>query len=122
MVAPLILMLKRTVLPERLTPKQVGDNDGEIDRFEVDKNDVKHAKKLGKLSKSGKSKSKKKSKSRNLAKLEKKLSKSDNLTNFDTTEARPKFLTPNARKTFNCLRLAFTGAPILQHFDPKYHI
>ena len=92
------------------------DNDGEVDRFGVDGNGVKHAKK------SGKSKSEKTSKSRNLAKSGKKLSKSENLTNFDTTEDGPKFLTSNIRTIFNRLQLAFIEAPILRHFDPKYHI
>ena len=32
------------------------------------------------------------------------------------------FLTLNAKKTFNYLRLAFIKAPILQHFEPKSHI
>ena len=35
---------------------------------------------------------------------------------------KPYFLTPNAKKTFNYLRLAFIKAPILQHFDLKSHI
>ena len=78
--------------------------------------------KTGKLSKSRKSKSEKTSKSRNSAKSGKKLSKSGNSTNFDATKDGPKFLTPDARTTFNCLRLAFTKAPILRHFDPKCHI
>ena len=54
-----------------------------------------------------------------MVKLGKKLSKSGNLTNFDTTEAGSKFLTPNARTTFNHLWLAFTKAPIFQYFDPE---
>ena len=62
------------------------------------------------------------SKSQNLAKSGKKLSKSGNSTNFDATEDRPKFLTPDARTAFNRLRLAFTEAPILRHFDPECHI
>ena len=37
-------------------------------------------------------------------------------------KAGPKFLTPNARIVFNYLWLAFIKAPILWHFDPKYHI
>ena len=78
--------------------------------------------KTGKSSKSQKSKSEKMSKSRNLAKSGKKLSKSGNSTNFDATEDGPKFLTPDARTAFNRLRLAFTEAPILQHFDPECHI
>ena len=32
------------------------------------------------------------------------------------------FLTPNAKKTFNYLWLAFIKAPILQYFDFKSHI
>ena len=34
----------------------------------------------------------------------------------------PNFLTPDAKKAFNHLRLAFIKAPILRHFDPKSHI
>ena len=62
------------------------------------------------------------SKSWNLAKLGKKLSKSRNSTNFDATEDKPKFLTPDARTAFNRLWLAFTKALILWHFDPECHI
>ena len=65
-----------------------------------------------KLSKSGKSKGKK----------SKKPSKSGNLPNFDAREAGPSFLTAGSREAFNRLRLVFTKAPILQHFDPKCHI
>ena len=65
--------------------------------------------------KTGRSESKKSAKS-------KKLSKSGNLPNFDAKEAGPSFLTPGAREAFNRLRLAFTKAPILQHFDPECHI
>ena len=122
MAASLTSMLKTTILPEKSTPERLGVDDDEVDRFGVGGNGVKHAKKSGKLSKSEKSKSEKTSKSRNLAKSGKKLSKSGNSTNFDTTEDRSKFLTPGARTAFNCLRLAFTEALILQHFDPEYHI
>ena len=65
-----------------------------------------------KLSKSGKSKSEKTSKSQNSAKSRKKLSKSRNSTNFDTTEDGPKFLTLDARTAFNRLWLVFTEASI----------
>ena len=75
-----------------------------------------------KSSKSRKSKSEKTFKSQNLAKSEKKLSKSRNSTNFNAMEDGPKFLTPDTRTAFNCLRLAFTEAPIIWHFDPKCHI
>ena len=34
----------------------------------------------------------------------------------------PNFLTSNAKKAFNQLRLAFIKAPILQHFDLKSYI
>ena len=53
------------------------------------------------------------SKPQNLAKLEKKLSKSGNSINFNTTKARPKFLTPVIKIAFNCLRLAFIEALVL---------
>ena len=68
-----------------------------------------------KLAKSGNSKGKKLAKS-------KKPSKSGNSPNFDAKEAGPSFLTPEARSAFNRLRLAFTEAPILRHFDPECHI
>ena len=32
------------------------------------------------------------------------------------------YLTSDARQTFTQLKQAFTKAPILQHFDPKYYI
>ena len=83
---------------------------------------MEHAKKLGKLFKSGKLKSEKTSKSQNLAKSGKKLSKSENLTNFDITENGSKFLILDARTIFNYLWLAFIEAPILWHFDPECHI
>ena len=35
---------------------------------------------------------------------------------------KPNFLTPNAKKAFNHLWLAFIKASILQHFDPENHI
>ena len=62
------------------------------------------------------------SKSWNSAKLRKKLSKSGNSTNFNAIDTGPKFLTPDARTTFNCLWLAFIEALILWYFDPKYYI
>ena len=34
----------------------------------------------------------------------------------------PNLLTPNAKKAFNHLRLAFMKAPILRHFDLESHI
>ena len=122
MAAPRISMLKMTVSPEKLTPERQGVGDDKVDGFNVGGNDVEHAKKSGKLSKSRKSKSEKMSKSQNLAKSGKKLLKSGNSTNFDATEDGPKLRTPDARIAFNRLRLAFTEAPILRHFDPECHI
>ena len=122
MAAPLISMLKTTVPPERSTLERQRVGDGEVNGFDVGGNGVEHAKKLGKLFKSRKSKSEKTSKSWNSAKSGKKLSKSGNSTNFDATEDGLKFLTPDARTAFNRLRLAFTEAPILRHFDLECHI
>ena len=101
---------------------QRNNGNSEVDRFGVSENNMEHAKKSIKLSKLGKSKSKKMSKFRNLAKLRKKLSKSGNFTNFDTTKNKSKFFTPDARTAFNRLWLAFIEAPILQYFDPECHI
>ena len=57
-----------------------------------------------------------------MSKSGKNLSKSRNSPNSGATDIGPSFLTPKARSAFNRLRLAFTEASILQHFDPKYHI
>ena len=65
------------------------------------------------MSQSRKLKSKKTFKSQNLAKSGKKLSKSENLTNFDFIKARLKILTPDTRTAFNYLRLTFMEALIL---------
>ena len=48
--------------------------------------------------------------------------KSENSSNFGVTKVRPKFLTPNAKTTFDRLWLTFTKAPILWYFDPECHI
>ena len=104
------------------------NGDSEVNRFGDSRNCMEHAKKSGKsskskkLSKSRKSKSEKTSKSWNLAKSRKKLSKSGNSTNSNAIKNRPKFRTPDARTTFNCLWLAFSETPIFQHFDPECHI
>ena len=71
--------------------------------------------------KTGRSENQKTSKSQKLAKS-KKPSKSENSPNFDTKNSGPSFPTPEARVAFNHLRLAFTKAPILWHFNPKCHI
>ena len=82
-------------------------NDGniEVDGFVAD--GIEQAKK------SKKSKGKNLSKSQKLAKSGKKLSKIENLSNFDDTKAGPNFLNLGTRETFNHLWLAFTKAPIL---------
>ena len=64
--------------------------------------------KYRKLSKTGKL-----FKSQKLAKLRKKLSKNENLLNFNAKKNGPSFLTPDARMTFNYLWLTFTKALIL---------
>ena len=66
-----------------------------------------------KLFKSGNLKSKKSSKCQKLAKSKKKLSKNGNLLNFNAKKNVLSFLTLETRAVFNCLRLAFTKAPIL---------
>ena len=113
MAAPFTSMLKTIVSLERSTSKQLEVDDDEVNEFGVGENGIKHAKKSGKLSKLGKSKREKTSKSRNLAKSRKKSSKSGNSTYFDATEDKSKFLTPDARITFNRLQLAFIKVPIL---------
>ena len=136
-------MLKTTGLSDKPTPSRNNDNkpassrnygskpvsernngNSEI-RFSSD--GVKHTKKLEKsksqkLFKLKKSKSKKTFKSQNLAKSRKKLSKSENLSNFGAIKASPKFLIFDAKIVFNCLWLTFIKASILKYFDPKYHI
>ena len=79
--------------------------------------------------KSGKSKGQKTAKSQKLSKSgnskgekSKNLSKSGNSPNFDAKDSGPSFLTPKARLAFNSLRLAFTKARILRHYDPKCNI
>ena len=79
------------------------DSNGEVNEFDVGRNGVEHTKKSEKLFKSGKSKSQKISKSRNLAKSGKKLLKRGNSTNSNTIEDESKFLTPDARISFNRL-------------------
>ena len=93
-----------------MTSKQLRFDNGEVYRLDID-GGVEHIKT-----------SQKTSKSQNLAKSRKKLSKSENSTNFDVMEAKPKFLTLNAKIIFNCLRLAFNKTTIFQNFDLEYHI
>ena len=47
--------------------------------------------------------------------------KSTRVPNIGAT-GEPNFLTPDAKKAFNHLRLAFIEAPIFQYFDLKSHI
>ena len=108
-------MLKTTPPSKRLISDglEVGDGDGNIG---VDGDRIEHAKKSGKL------KAQKLSKSQKSAKLEKKLSKNENLSNFNAKENGLSFLTPKAKTAFNCLWLTFIEALILWHFDSKCHI
>ena len=63
----------------------------------------------------------KSSKSQQSAKS-KKPSKSGNSPYFRAIGPGPSFLTPEAKSAFNYLRIAFTKAPILWHFDLECHI
>ena len=56
----------------------------------------------------------------NLSKNEKSRN-STRVPNIGAT-GEPNFLTPDAKKAFNHLRLAFIEAPILRHFDLESHI
>ena len=51
-----------------------------------------------------------------------KSAKSKRRTKSGNNSEEPKFLTSKAKEAFNCLRQAFTKAPILWHFDPEYLI
>ena len=81
-------MVASQFLIETTTISQIlkKNSNNKIDKFGIGRNDIKHTKKLGKLSKS-----------------RKKLSKSGNLTNFKVIKARSKFLTPNIKTIFNYL-------------------
>ena len=128
--ALLTLMLKTTGSLNEPTPSRndgskpaSGENDsnGEIDKFGGD--GVEHAKKSGKSKGQKSAKSRKSSKSgKSKGEKPKKPSKSGNSLNFGATESGPSFFTPKARSAFNRLRLAFTEAPILRHFDSECHI
>ena len=90
------------------------DSDGEIDRFGGD--NMEHIKK------SEKSKGQKTFKSWKSTKSGKNSSKSGNSPNFGVIKSGPSFLTPGARKAFNCLQLIFTKALIIWHLDLEYYI
>ena len=91
MTALFILMLKMTIPWEKLSPKRLEVGNNEDDEFGIG-DSLKYIKK-----------SEKTSKFQNLVKLGKKLSKSENFTNFNAIEARAKFLTLDAKTTFNHL-------------------
>ena len=122
-------MLKTTGSPDKPAPSRKNGNrsapsridnnklitgknngNGEVDRF----GSVEYTKKSEKSKGQKLVRSQKLSKS-GILKAEnlKKLSKSRNSPNFEATEAVLSFLTPDARTTFNRLRLAFTKALIL---------
>ena len=87
------------------------DGNGKVNGVSISGNDVEYAKKSEKMFKSWK-----------LFKSGKRLSKSENSTNYNAIEDGPRFLTLDAKTAFNRLRLAFTKAPILWHFDSECHI
>ena len=132
-------MLKMTRSPNKLAPSRNNDSrsasskndnsrpasrrnnsNSEVDGF--DGNDVEYAKKLEESKSQKSAKSQKLSKSQKLAKLEKKSSKSGNSLHFGAKKAGPSFLIPGAKQVFNCLRLAFTEAPIFWHYNPECQI
>ena len=95
-------------------------------------NDIKNNDSDRSIEKSIKSKTRKLSKSQKLFKLRKlkceklakskKLSKSGNSSKFTIKKIGSSFGTPNAKMTFNHLRLVFTKAPIFWHFDLECYI
>ena len=101
------LILKTIVLSQRLIFKLLAIDNNKDDRYGIIDNNKKIARKLEK------SKSKKLFKSQKLAKLEKKLLKSENSLNYDAKEIKLNFLSFDTRKTFNCLLLAFIKVSIL---------
>ena len=121
-MAPLIWMLKTLLLPERLIFDKLEVGDGE-DGVNVSGDNVKLANKSRKLKSQKLAKFQKLFKSRKWKdeKL-KKPSKSKNLPNFNIIKAGLSFLTPDARISFNHLRLAFNNTQIFWHFDLECHI
>ena len=96
------------------------DGNSEVDGFG---SGVEHAKKSGKSKSQELAKSQKSPKSgKSKGEKSKKPPKSRNSPNYDAKDTGPNFLTPKARSAFNRLRLVFTEAPILRHFDPECHI
>ena len=117
-------MLKMAAPPEKSTLEKVDNIEGgdDVGGVEIAKKSRKSkgqkmfkSQKLAKsqkLSKSGKSKGEKLNK----------LQKSGNSPNFDAKNSEANFLTPKVGSAFNCLRLAFTKAPIFRHFNLEYYI
>ena len=115
-------MLKKAALLERTTSEEIGDNEGG-DGIDVDRGGVEIAKKSGKLKGQTTSESRKLSKlGKSKGEKSKKPPKSGNSPNFNAKNTGQSFLTPETRSGFNHLRLAFTEAPILWHFDLECHI
>ena len=104
-------MLKITISLQMLAADELCDIEGSVESKCVKP-------KIGRSETQKSATSQKLSKSRKL----KKLSKSGNPSNFDATEARSSFLTPNIRTVFNCLRLTFTKASIFLYFDLKCYL
>ena len=99
----------------------MGNSNNEVVGFSSGGGGEELVKKSGKLSKGLKLSKSGNSKGKILTKF-KKLSKIGNLPNFDAKKASLSFLTLEARPIFNHLQLTFIEAPILQYFDPEYHI
>ena len=108
--APLTLIQKTTILPEKSTPKRLRVIDNEVNRFDIDGSEE-IAKKSEKFFKSWKS-----------AKLRTKSSKIRNLSNFSTIKTEPTFLTSDSKTAFYHLWLAFIETLILWNFDTESHI
>ena len=100
MAASLTLMLKTTVLSDKLAFEKIdygrptfgrNNDNSKIDEFGVSGDSMEYAKKLKKL------------KGQKLSKSGKKLSKSGNLPKFNTKKARSNFITFDNREFFNRL-------------------
>ena len=111
--APLTFILKTTAVSPKGPPEATGKVSEEIENEVGDKDEAK----IGGVKLPGGKNSKNSTKVKHSAK-----SKVANATSPETApESRP-FLTLEARLAFTRLRLAFTEAPILNHFDPERYI
>ena len=97
--APLTSMLKTTRSSETLAPRAFKASNNEV----VEGGGSRADETIVNLSKNEKSR------------------KSTRVPNIEAM-VKPNFLTPDAKKVFNYLRLAFIEAPILRHFDLESHI